>query len=103
MQFVTHEISGADGMVRGLFLSRSLAAPPASSAYFPGIEAVAILPKQFDSAAEAIPWVKTMAQPRRQRDRGANRAYALADRRLGRRHFGIRVIALHLPPVDLDP
>lgn len=62
MQFVTHEISGADGMVRGFFLSRSLAAPPASRAYFPGIEAVAILPKQFDSAADAIPWVKATAQ-----------------------------------------
>ena len=63
MQFVTHEISGADGMVRGFFLSRSLAAPPASRRYFPGIEAVAILPKQFDSAADATAWLKTTAQP----------------------------------------
>lgn len=63
MQFVTHEISGADGMIRGFFLSRSLAAPPASRAYFPGIDAVAILAKQFDSAADATAWVKATAQP----------------------------------------
>ena len=62
MQFVTHEISGADGMVRGFFLSRSLAAPPASRTYFPGIDAVAILAKQFDSAADATAWLKVTAQ-----------------------------------------
>ncbi len=62
MRFVTHEISGADGMVRGFFLSRSLAAPPASQAYFPGVDAVAILPRQFDSAALAVPWIQATAQ-----------------------------------------
>ena len=63
MRFVSHEISGADGMVRGFFMSRSLAAPPASNGYFPGIRAVAILAKRFDSATEALPWLEQTAQP----------------------------------------
>ena len=66
MRFVTHEVIGADGMVRGMFLSRSLAAPPASQAHFPGVRAVAILPKRFDSADAAIPGSS------RQRERGGN-------------------------------
>ncbi len=62
MRFVTHEITGADGMVRGLFLSRSLAAPAASHTHFPGVRAVAILPKQFDSAEAASTWLQKTAE-----------------------------------------
>jgi hypothetical protein len=62
MRFVTLEMTGADGMVRGMFLSRSLAAPAASQAHFPGIRAVAILPKQFDSAEAAAPWLQKTAE-----------------------------------------
>lgn len=62
MRFVTHEVIGADGMVRGLFLSRSLATPAASQAHFPGIRAVAILPKRFDSADAATPWLEQTAE-----------------------------------------
>ena len=62
MRFVTHEIIGADGMVRGLFLSRALSSPPASSQYFPGIRAVAILAKRFDSTTAAIPWLQQTAE-----------------------------------------
>lgn len=62
MRFVSHEITGADGMVRGFFMSRSLAAPPASNAHFPGIRAVAILAKRFDSATDALPWLQETAQ-----------------------------------------
>jgi len=62
MRFVTHEVIGADGMVRGLFLSRSLSSPPASSQHFPGIRAVAILAKQFDSTTAAIPWLQRTAE-----------------------------------------
>jgi hypothetical protein len=62
MRFVTHEVIGADGMVRGMFLSRSLAAPAASQAHFPGVRAVAILPKQFDSAEAAAPWLQKTAE-----------------------------------------
>jgi hypothetical protein len=62
MRFVTHELVGADGMVRGFFLSRSLAAPPLSQAYFPGIRAVAILPKRFDSGDAAKAWLEQTAE-----------------------------------------
>ena len=62
MRFVTHELAGADGMVRGLFLSRSLATPPMSQAQFPGIRAVAVLPKRFDSADAARPWLEQTAE-----------------------------------------
>ncbi len=62
MQFVTHEIAGADGMVRGLFMSRSLAAPAASHTHFPGVRAVAILPKQFDSTEAATAWLQKTAE-----------------------------------------
>jgi hypothetical protein len=62
MRFVTHELVGADGMVRGLFLSRSLATPPTSHAQFPGIRAVALLPKRFDSADAAKPWLEQTAE-----------------------------------------
>ncbi len=62
MRFVTHELVGADGMVRGFFLSRSLATPPMSQAHFPGIRAVAILPKRFDSADAANAWIEQTAE-----------------------------------------
>jgi hypothetical protein len=62
MRFVTHEVIGADGMVRGMFLSRSLATPPASQAHFPGVRAVAILPKRFDSTDAAVPWLEQTAE-----------------------------------------
>jgi hypothetical protein len=62
MRFVTHEVIGADGMVRGMFLSRSLATPPASQAHFPGISAVAILPKRFDTTDSAILWLEQTAE-----------------------------------------
>jgi hypothetical protein len=62
MQFVTLEMAGADGMVRGLFMSRSLAAPPASQQHFPGVRAVAILPKRFDSSDAAAAWIKENAE-----------------------------------------
>ncbi len=62
MRFVTHEVVGADGMVRGMFLSRSLATPPASQAHFPGVRAVAVLPKRFDSADAAAPWLEQTAE-----------------------------------------
>ncbi len=62
MRFVTLEMTGADGMVRGLFLSRSLSAPAASQERFPGVRAVAILAKQFDSAETALPWLQKSAE-----------------------------------------
>jgi hypothetical protein len=62
MRFVTREVDGADGMVRGLFMSRSLSAPPASQQHFPGVRAVAILPKRFDSADAAATWLKETAE-----------------------------------------
>jgi hypothetical protein len=62
MRFVTQEVTGADGMVRGMFLSRSLATPAASQVQFPGVRAVAILPKRFDSAAAASPWLEQTAE-----------------------------------------
>ena len=62
MRFVTQELAGADGMVRGLFLSRSLATPPMSQSQFPGVRAVAILPKRFDSADAAKPWLEQTAE-----------------------------------------
>ncbi len=63
MQFVTLEIPGADGMVRGLFMSRSLAGPAPSQARFPGVRSVAILPKRFDAADTAAAWLKETAEP----------------------------------------
>jgi hypothetical protein len=62
MRFVTLEIPGADGMVRGFFMARSLSGPPASHAVFPGIRSVAILPKRFESAAAAAPWLEQTAE-----------------------------------------
>jgi hypothetical protein len=62
MRFVTLQIPGADGMVRGFFMSRSLAAPPASHGHFPGIRSVAILPKRFDSADAAAAWLEQTAE-----------------------------------------
>jgi hypothetical protein len=62
MRFVTLPIDGTDGMVRGFFLARSLSAPPASQRHFPGIRAVAILPKRFDSATDAEAWLKVTAE-----------------------------------------
>ncbi len=62
MRFVTHEVIGADGMVRGMFLSRTLAAPAASQAHFPGVRAVAILPKRFDSTDAATSWLEQTAE-----------------------------------------
>jgi hypothetical protein len=62
MRFVTLQIPGADGMVRGFFMSRSLAAPPASQATFPGVRTVAILPKRFDSADAAATWLEQTAE-----------------------------------------
>ena len=62
MQFVTLEITGLDGMVRGFFMSRSLAAPPASQQHFPGVRSVAILPKRFDTAEAAASWLEQTAQ-----------------------------------------
>ena len=62
MRFATLEVNGADGVVRGLFLSRSLSAPAASQASFPGIRAVAILPRQFDSVEAATPWLQKTAE-----------------------------------------
>jgi hypothetical protein len=63
MRFVTLEIPGADGMVRGFFMARSLAGPAPSAARFPGVRSVAILPKQFDSAEVAATWLKETAEP----------------------------------------
>jgi hypothetical protein len=63
MRFVTLEIPGADGMVRGFFMSRSLSAPPASHAHFPGVRSVAILPKRFDAADAAASWLQDTAEP----------------------------------------
>ena len=80
MRFVTHEVIGADGMVRGMFLSRSLATPPLSQAHFPGVRAVAILPKRFDSADTATPWLEANSGTRRQRRGSTDRSLALADR-----------------------
>jgi hypothetical protein len=62
MRFVTLPIDGADGMVRGFFMARSLAAPPASQQHFPGVRAVAVLPKRFESAAAAETWLKETAE-----------------------------------------
>ncbi len=61
MRFVTHEMAGADGMVRGLFAARSLSGPPMSQSIFPGVRAVAILPKRFDSADAAKAWLEQPA------------------------------------------
>ena len=62
MRFITHEMTGFDGMVRGLFAARSLSGPPASQAVFPGVRAVAILPKRFESAQAARPWLEQTAE-----------------------------------------
>jgi hypothetical protein len=62
MRFVTHEMIGADGMVRGMFAARSLSGPPMSQSIFPGVRAVAILPKQFDSADAAKTWLENTAE-----------------------------------------
>jgi hypothetical protein len=62
MRFVVHEVTGADGMVRGMFLARNLAGPAAANAWFPGVRSVAILAKQFDSAAAAAPWLEQTAE-----------------------------------------
>ena len=62
MRFVTHEMTGADGMVRGLFAARSLSGPPASQSIFPGVRAVAILPKRFDSGDAAKTWLEQTAE-----------------------------------------
>jgi len=62
MRFVTHEVAGAVGMVRGMFLSRTLATPPASQAHFPGVRAVAILPRRFESADAATSWLEQTAE-----------------------------------------
>ncbi|HTO56342.1 MAG TPA: hypothetical protein VMJ74_01050 [Pseudomonadales bacterium] len=62
MRFVTHEMTGADGMVRGMFAARSLSGPPAAHAIFPGVRAVAILPKRFDSADAAKTWLEQTAE-----------------------------------------
>ena len=62
MRFVTHEMTGADGMVRGMFAARSLSGPPAAAAHFPGVRAVAILPKRFDAAEPARQWLEKTAE-----------------------------------------
>jgi hypothetical protein len=62
MRFVTHEMTGADGMVRGMFAARSLSRPPASQSIFPGVRAVAILPKRFDSGDTAKAWLEQTAE-----------------------------------------
>lgn len=62
MRFVTHEMTGADGMVRGLFAARSLSGPPPAHAFFPGVRAVAILPKRFESSEAAQAWLEQTAE-----------------------------------------
>lgn len=62
MAFVTREMHGQEGMVRGLFAGRDLRAP-ASAAAFPGVGGVAIMPKQFDDATAAKVWLEGAVQP----------------------------------------
>ena len=61
MSFVAQEIRGQEGMVRGLFAGRDLRAP-ASTAAFPGIRGVAIMPKQFDDAESARAWLQGVVE-----------------------------------------
>ena len=62
MKFVTQEIAGMDGAVRGFFMARNLATP-ASAAVFPGISQVAVMPTRFKSGEEASAWLETTAEP----------------------------------------
>ena len=62
MKFVTQQIAGMDGAVRGFFQARNLGAP-ASKDVFPGVSQVAILPTRFKDADEATGWLESTAQP----------------------------------------
>ncbi len=61
MPFIAQEIRGQEGMVRGLFAGRDLRAP-VSTAVFPGIRGVAIMPKRFDDAESARVWLESVVE-----------------------------------------
>ena len=59
--FKTMRIKGAEGMVRGLFRNRNLQGAR-SEELFPGVPAVAILPKAFESEEEATDYLKGIVE-----------------------------------------
>ena len=61
-RFVTLNLTGQEGMVRGLFMSRDMS-EPASHGTFPGIRAVAVLPREFDSAPQASEFLEQLLEP----------------------------------------
>lgn len=62
VKFVTMEIAGLDAAVRGFFQARDLGTPP-STAVFPGISQVAVLPKRFRAVSDAAVWLEETAEP----------------------------------------
>ena len=62
MRFVTQQIAGLDGAVRGFFMARNLGTPPSASA-FPGVSQVAVMPTRFKSVEEAAAWLEKSAEP----------------------------------------
>lgn len=61
-KFVTLNLTGHEGMVRGFFMARDMS-EPASHETFPGIRAVAVLPREFDSVSEAAEFLEQLLEP----------------------------------------
>ena len=101
MRFVTHEISGADGMVRGFFLSRSLRPRRCHRRIFPASTRSPFCPD--NSTCRAGRFVdRSDGGTRWQCNRRADRTLALADRCMGR-HVAVIVIALRFRSSSIGP
>ena len=61
-KFVTLNLAGQEGMVRGFFMARDMS-EPASHDTFPGIAAVAVLPREFDSVQPASEFLEQLLEP----------------------------------------
>ncbi len=59
--FKTMRIKGPEGQVRGLFMNRNLEGTRAAE-LFPGVSAVAILPKEFDNEDAAAEYLKDIVE-----------------------------------------
>ena len=61
-KFVTLTLTGLEGQVRSFFMARDLS-QPASHDAFPGVRAVAILPREFDSVPDAARFLEQLVEP----------------------------------------
>lgn len=60
-KFVTHQVHGMEGMVRGMFSNRNMQGSVAGRV-FPGVPNVAILPKAFPDEQAAADYLQNLVE-----------------------------------------